>query len=226
MTALTDPRPHVFMETQIDPGAESREDGPYALVVGRLVGSLLDTWPDIDLPTIRLWRHSADGVPTVRVDARRGELAGVECPQCHQAAGRPHTEYCTLQLREEVFAASSPSLIDQVIQDQHQQALGQTSQPPTLTSGPATFSREHWADLAEIPYPPTHPKGQHGLDQARPGQCASCRHDYDVDPGPGCQTRDVHDNPGPRLVCRRCIGYGLFGVAAGVNPVPCPDCSA
>jgi hypothetical protein len=26
-----------------------------------------------------------------------GDLAqGVECPQCHQAAGRPHTEYCTL----------------------------------------------------------------------------------------------------------------------------------
>lgn len=26
-----------------------------------------------------------------------GELApGVECPQCHQPAGRPHTDYCTL----------------------------------------------------------------------------------------------------------------------------------
>lgn len=31
--------------------------------------------------------------------------------------------------------------------------------------------------------------------------------------------------PGPRLVCRRCNGYGLVGVVAGVNPVPCPDCS-
>lgn len=24
-------------------------------------------------------------------------LPGVECPQCHQPAGRPHTEYCTLE---------------------------------------------------------------------------------------------------------------------------------
>jgi hypothetical protein len=31
--------------------------------------------------------------------------------------------------------------------------------------------------------------------------------------------------PGPRLVCRRCHGYGLLGVVAGVNPVPCPDCA-
>ena len=34
----------------------------------------------------------------------------VECPQCHQAAGRPHTDYCPLALREDVFAGvcSSP----------------------------------------------------------------------------------------------------------------------
>lgn len=28
---------------------------------------------------------------------KHGELAqGVECPQCHQPIGRPHTEFCTL----------------------------------------------------------------------------------------------------------------------------------
>lgn len=33
-------------------------------------------------------------------------LPTVECPECHQEAGRPHTDYCSLALREEVFAAS------------------------------------------------------------------------------------------------------------------------
>jgi hypothetical protein len=50
------------------------------------------------------------------------ELAqGVECPQCHQAAGRPHTDYCPLAIREDVF--------------------GQTSQPATRTSQPHTEAR-------------------------------------------------------------------------------------
>lgn len=95
MTALEDPRPHVFMEAPVD-------DAPHheAHAAGLLLTDLLETYPDVDLPTIRVWRHSSGGVPTMRVDARRGELAprllGVECPQCHQPAGRPHTEYCTL----------------------------------------------------------------------------------------------------------------------------------
>lgn len=94
MTALTDTRPHVFMEILV--GAE------YALSeaqsAGLLLTDILDAYPDIDLPTVRVWRHSEDGVPTIRIDARRGELVAptVECPQCHQAAGRPHTDYCTL----------------------------------------------------------------------------------------------------------------------------------
>lgn len=99
MTALKDTRPHVFRELQIDPGADIPEDGPYAALVGRLVGELLDTWPDIDLPTIRIGHHTYDGRPTIRVDARRGQLAAAECPQCHQVAGRPHTEYCSLAVR-------------------------------------------------------------------------------------------------------------------------------
>lgn len=97
MTALKDTRPHVFRELPMDPVAKLPEEGPYAALVGRLVGELLDTWPDVDLPTIRLWEYAADGgVHTVRVDARRGQLPGPECPQCHTGIGRPHTEYCTL----------------------------------------------------------------------------------------------------------------------------------
>lgn len=95
MTTLADTRPHVMMELQIDPGAEALEPGPYAVLVGRLVGELLDTWPDVDLPTIRLWQHAAEGVPTVRVDARRGQLTP-ECRSCHTTPGRPHTDFCTI----------------------------------------------------------------------------------------------------------------------------------
>lgn len=41
----------------------------------------------------------ADADPTYLCPAcpDHGQLAqGVECPQCHQTAGRPHTDYCTL----------------------------------------------------------------------------------------------------------------------------------
>lgn len=91
MTALTDPRPHVFMEAS----AEGPRQHP-AQVAGLLLTDLLHTYPDVDLPTVRVWQYQADGVPTIRIDARRGSLPGVDCPQCHQPAGRPHTEYCTL----------------------------------------------------------------------------------------------------------------------------------
>lgn len=35
------------------------------------------------------------------------EAPGVECPQCHTPVGRPHTEYCALRIREEVFGQAS-----------------------------------------------------------------------------------------------------------------------
>lgn len=96
MTQLADTRPHVFKELQIDltiyPSAATGR------AAGLLVEDLLQTYPDVDLPTIRIGHHSFDGRPTIRVDARRGQLVQptVECPQCHQPAGRPHTDYCTL----------------------------------------------------------------------------------------------------------------------------------
>lgn len=37
-----------------------------------------------------------------------GDLAqGVECPQCHQPAGRPHTDYCPLQLARDPWDTTS-----------------------------------------------------------------------------------------------------------------------
>lgn len=91
MAPLSDHRPHVFMEAPVD-------DAPHheAQVAGLLLTDLLVAYPDVDLPTIRVWRHSADGVPTIRIDGRRGELPRPECPQCHQPIGREHTDYCTL----------------------------------------------------------------------------------------------------------------------------------
>lgn len=50
------------------------------------------TWPD-GLTTSTLY-------PVV-------DAPTVECPQCHQPAGRPHTEYCPLRLREEIFAGNA-----------------------------------------------------------------------------------------------------------------------
>lgn len=91
MTALTDPRPHVFLE------AESElDDHQDAAALGRLVRQLLDAHPDIELTTIRLWKHAADGVPTLRIDARRGQLGEPECPNCHTHGQHPHTDYCQL----------------------------------------------------------------------------------------------------------------------------------
>lgn len=43
--------------------------------------------------------------------------------------------------------------------------------------------------------------------------------------GPGTSEPSKGAKTPPRLVCRRCNGYGLLGVTAGVNPVPCPDCA-
>lgn len=47
---------------------------------------------------IRIGKHGAFG-ETYAIDR-----STVECPQCHQEAGRPHTDYCPLRIREEVFA--------------------------------------------------------------------------------------------------------------------------
>lgn len=38
-----------------------------------------------------------------------GDRPGIECPQCHQEAGRPHTEYCTLD-PERVWADVLPEV--------------------------------------------------------------------------------------------------------------------
>jgi len=43
--------------------------------------------------------------------------------------------------------------------------------------------------------------------------------------GPGTSEPSKAAKTPPTLVCRRCNGYGLLGVTAGVNPVPCPDCA-
>lgn len=81
----------------------------------------------------------------------------------------------------------------------------QVSQPATHTSQPKTQARAC-----------TSPVSNHG--DGRGCQDETCpRHaDPSID---GCPPEL------PQLVCRRCNGYGLLGVAAGVNPVPCPDCT-
>lgn len=91
MTALTDPRPHVFIEHQADV-----DDHLAAVSFGSLVRQLLDKYPDVELTTVRLWKHAANGFPTLRVDARRGQLGEPECPSCHTHGEHPHTEYCQL----------------------------------------------------------------------------------------------------------------------------------
>ena len=92
MTTLADTRPHVFIETPID-ARHWPQTEPHT--AGLLLEDLLKTYPDVDLPTVRLWRHSADGVPTLRIDARRGQLTP-ECRSCHTTPGRPHTDFCTI----------------------------------------------------------------------------------------------------------------------------------
>jgi hypothetical protein len=43
--------------------------------------------------------------------------------------------------------------------------------------------------------------------------------------GPGTSEPSKAAKTPPKLACRRCNGYGLLGVTAGVNPVLCPDCA-
>lgn len=66
---------------------------PYADDIGKALTQLLEDEPELELASVRLIQRE-DGL--VGIAGRIGQLAGVECPQCHQPAGRPHTEYCTL----------------------------------------------------------------------------------------------------------------------------------
>ncbi|MGH2671105.1 MAG: hypothetical protein ACRDH5_18685 [bacterium] len=83
MTELEDRRPVAATTTR----------GTHPDDVGRMLKRLLTDNPEIELASIRLIPNE-DG--TVGIAGRIGALAGVECPQCHQPAGRPHTDYCTL----------------------------------------------------------------------------------------------------------------------------------
>lgn len=83
MSALEDRRPVVATTTVND----------HPNVIGDDLAQLLIEHPDLELATIRLIPND-DG--TVGIAGRIGELASLECPQCRQALGRPHTEYCTL----------------------------------------------------------------------------------------------------------------------------------
>lgn len=146
MTALEDRRPVAAVTSP-------NSNPPW---IGSMLSRLLVDNPDIELASVRL---IPNGDGTVGIAGRIGELAGVECPQCHQAAGRPHTEYCPLAIREEVFADPTHGRIDRDIQDQVDEmnptSLGQrvaientiqdrrdqTSQPATRTSQPPTQAR-------------------------------------------------------------------------------------
>jgi hypothetical protein len=87
MTQLEDRRP-VAAET-----APNSEPG----TIGDMLSQLIADNPELELASIRLIPKE-DG--SVGIAGRIGELTPrllrVECPQCHQPAGRPHTEYCTL----------------------------------------------------------------------------------------------------------------------------------
>lgn len=66
---------------------------------GRFIAGYVDDLfykcPDVEIASIRIHLDD-DGIVTVT--GRRGSLAAppIECPQCHQPIGRPHTEFCTL----------------------------------------------------------------------------------------------------------------------------------
>ena len=85
MNALEDRRPVAATTTS--------SDNPS--VIGEDLMHLLLEHPDIELASIRLIPNN-DG--TVGIAGRIGQLAAaaIECPQCHQPIGRPHTEFCTL----------------------------------------------------------------------------------------------------------------------------------
>lgn len=150
MTALEDRRPVAAVTTASDSPS----------VIGEDLGYLLGEHPDIELASIRL---IPNGDGTVGIAGRIGELAGVECPQCHQPAGRPHTEYCPLAIREEVFGqldGVAQPCCRALFDENHPAALlgahheptcsrymgrratiSQTSQPATRTSQPVTEIR-------------------------------------------------------------------------------------
>lgn len=135
-----------------------------------------------------------------------GELAPtVECPQCHQPAGRPHTDYCTLAIREEVFADPSHGRIDRDIQDQVDEmnptSLGQrvaientlqnrrdqTSQPATRTSQPASTARDNehhqWLHALDTTIPTEHRTTSvhwHEITRCTPTWCGATPEDGEV----------------------------------------------
>lgn len=83
MTALEDRRPVAAVTASSSHPNTIADD----------LAGLLVEHPDLELASIRFIPND-DG--TVGIAGRIGQLAGVECPQCHQPIGREHTEYCTL----------------------------------------------------------------------------------------------------------------------------------
>ena len=111
MNDLRDTRPHVGATVTDDRGVK----GLYAMAASEAVFKLLSGNPKVELATLR-FRVDAEFPPKVTVTGRVGSLVGPagdegeltyvetrdprnlevenECPSCHQAPGRPHTEYC------------------------------------------------------------------------------------------------------------------------------------
>lgn len=59
---------------------------------------------------------------------------GVECPSCHQPAGRSHTDYCPLRIREQVFAGRPYDPERDPALNLDGEPLDRTTQPATRTS--------------------------------------------------------------------------------------------
>lgn len=81
---------------------------------------------------------------------QHGQLApGVECPQCHQTAGRPHTEYCPLAIREDIFAG--PSTPSQMLPGQTPPAALRDTQYVILPSQEPEHrtSEIHWHPISQ-----------------------------------------------------------------------------
>jgi hypothetical protein len=111
---------------------------PSRLIAG-FVDDLLYKWPDVELSTIRI--TNLDGILTVT--GRRGTLASsIECPQCHQPIGRPHTEFCTLA-PDRVWAAGHHLVHSEAFVDQDDPRSRENREyPGQPATGPYTEETE------------------------------------------------------------------------------------
>lgn len=89
-----------------------RESIPIALIREAIENTLAIPSPDnISALSITFNGGSGGQVNVIRAGKHGpyGETYAIDrstitCPQCHQELGRPHTEYCPLRIREEIFA--------------------------------------------------------------------------------------------------------------------------